>query len=126
MQKDLENLAKEMQKLSDVHGEFSSDKEFFLYQLSSSLRYGMQRYRQFKRHTFFVLAKKLTEKSVSKNDFDSKKELVEKGIQAYMDFETPQQEREQFHKIVCQKPETVVKASSKTSLKRRKLQRVHE
>ena len=127
MQKDLENLAKEMQNLSDVKGEFSSDKEFFLFQfliLGTGLHF--HRFYPPKRDFVFALAKKLTEKSVSKSDFDSKKELVKKGIHSYVDFETSQREREQFVEIVCQKPETVVKASSKTSLEGRKLQRVHE
>jgi len=124
MQKDLENLAKEMQKLSDVRGEFSSDKEFFLCQFSLLDR--SVRFYPPKRDFVFALAKKLTEKSVSKSDFDSKKELVKKGIHSYVDFETSQREREQFVEIVCQKPETVVKTSSNTSLEGRKLQRVHE
>ena len=122
MQKDLENLAKEMQKLSDVKGNFSSDKEFFLFQFSvldRSLRFYPPT-----RDFIFALAKKLTEKSVSKSDFDSKKELVEKGVEAYT--KASKQECEQFHQIVCQKNKIVVNASSKTSLEGRKLQRVHE
>ena len=122
MQKDLENLAKEMQALSDIRGEFSSDKEFFLHQLNCWKP--CWHHLESKEKLIFALTKKLTEKSTSISDFNSKKELVEKGFLAY--FEAPERKCAQFRKIVRQKPEIIVKSSSKASQKRRKSQRVYE
>ena len=127
MQENLENLAKEMQSLSDVRGEFSSDKEFFLYQLSYwQNNWWLRSYPASEKKLTLALARKLTKKSASESDFNSKKELVKKGIRSYMNIRTSGKEREQFRKIVCQKPEIIVKASSKISHNGRKLQRVYE
>lgn len=114
MQKDLENLAKEMQTLSNIRGKFSSDKEFFLYQLSYWRKHRWHHWRWYpvseKKLAFVALAKKLMEKSASKSDFNSKQELVKKGVEAYI--KASEQECVQFHKIVDQKNEIVAKASS--------------
>ena len=118
MQKDLENLAKEMQALSDIKGEFSSDREFFLYQLRDCRLSS-----EFEEKLVFALTKKLMEKSASKSDFNSKKQLVKKGVRAYI--EASEKECAQFCGIVCQKPEIIAKASSKTSYKVRKSQHIY-
>ena len=128
---DLMRLAKEMQSLSNIGQEFSSDKEYFLYQLihcrnlkDVSMGNGGSAYLEFKKTLTSALTKKLSKKAEPKTDYDAKEKLVEKGIQAYM--EASEEECAQFYKIVHQEPTIVKKSSSRTSHSGKRKTRVRE